>query len=433
MASYKKSPEIDGISFNYSSYWKIELMQDLFAKSRINHWSVRLKLAKYWKLVSIVANVLEKEYKAPYITHEGIRHTSWTVASGPSTNSFLVFNLIYDDRDEANETLYDFKEKLYKDFKPILAESIIYEGKYGWEPDLNPTVVRNDNKFHMMVSINMPCDIRDNAADDIIEKYKDFIGEIKLNDRQLTPIEGVNQIRGNWAISPKVDDIQFHYYVNEYGQRLEDIIRKVFNGDTDELVRYSGLGPIHSGKVSIKQYYKFLTIMWNYFKEMHKGKYKMAFMSTVEYDQKLESHSERRKDTFCMSICVFTDTIEEAEEFLNNFIETGKWGIKDFVKEYRVIPETTIPGCDFSSNMVEFFLKKGVGDDGIYQDYYLSLKRKFKHLLYPIDTIKPNMKSVKTLIHDDETFSSSELKKLSEEVATTAKKLLNALLKNFNR
>ena len=132
-----------------------------------------------------------------------------------------------------------------------------------------------------------------------------------------------------------------------------------------------------------------------------------------------------------MSICVFTDTIEEAEEFLNNFIETGKWGIKDFVKEYRVIPETTIPGCDFSSNMVEFFLQKGVGDDGIYQDYYLWLKRNFKHLLYPIDTIKPNMKSVETLIYDDETFSSSELKKLSEEVATTAKKLLNALLKKL--
>lgn len=421
MVSYKKSPEIGGISFNYSSYWEIELMQDLFAKSRINHWSVRLKLEKYWKLVSIVANVLEKEYKAPYITHEGIKHTFWTVASGPSTNSFLAFNLVYDERDEAHEILYDFKEKFNKDFKPILAPNIIYDGKYGWEPDLNPTVVKSGNEYHMMVSINMPCDISDNAADHIIEKYKNFIGEVKQNDRKLTPIGGVNHIRGHWGISPKVDDTQFHYYVSEYGQRLEDIIRKIFKGDTDELVRYSGLGPIHSGKVSIKQYYKFLTIMWNYFKEMHRGKYKMAFMSTSEYDQKLESRSERRKDTFYMSICVFTDTIEEAEEFLNNFIRNGEKDIKDFVKEYRVIPGTTIPGCDFSSNMVEFFLK-GVGEYGIYQDYYQRLKSKFKHLLYPIDTIKPNI----------ETFS-SERKKLSKELAIAAKKALKLFMKSFNR
>lgn len=427
MASYKKSPKIGGISFNYSSsYWGIELMQDLFAKSRINHWSVRLKLEKYWKLVSIVANVLEKEYKAPYITHEGIRHTSWTVASGPSTNSFLAFNLVYDDRDEANEVLYDFKEKFYNDFKSILAPNIIYDGKYGWEPDLNPTVVRNDNKFHMMVSINMPCDINDNAADDIIEKYKDFIGEVKLNDRQLTPIEGVNQIRGNWALSPMVDDTQFHYYVDKYGQRLEDIIRKIFNGDTNELVYYSGCGVIHTGKVSIKQYYKFLTIMWNYFKEMHKGKYKMALMSTSEYDEKLESPSWRDKDTFYMSICVFTDTIEEAEEFLNNFIESGERDIKKFVLEYRVIPGTTIPGCNFSSNMVEFFLA-GVGEYGIYQDYYLRLKRKIKHLLYPIETIKPESKN----FNEDDNIFSSKLKELSKELATTAKKALKRFIKKL--
>lgn len=422
MASYKKSPKIGGISFNYSSYWEIELMQDLFAKSRVNHWQVRLKLAKYWKLVSIVANVLEKEYKAPYITHEGIRHTSWTVASGPSTNSFLVFNLVYDDRDEANEILHDFTTKFYKDFKPILAESIIYKGKYGWEPDLNPTVVKSGNEYHMMVSINMPCDISDDAADVIIEKYKDFIGEVKLNDRQLTPIEGVNHIRGDWAISPKVDDTQFHYYISDYGIRLENIIRNIFNGDTDELVHWDGLGPMHYGKVSVKQYYRFLTIMWNYFKEMHRGKYKMAFMSTNEYDQKLESSSERRKDTFYMSICIFTDTIEEAEEYLNNFIENGEYDIKDFIKEYRVIPGTTIPGCNFSSNMVEFFLKRGVGDDGIYQHYYHDLKSKFKHLLYPIDTIKPN----------EETFS-SEFKNCHMSLLLLLKKLLNSLLKNFNR
>lgn len=424
MVSYKKSPKIGGISFNYSSYWTIELMQDLFAK----HWS-GLKLAKYWKLVSIVANVLEKEYKAPFITHEGIRHTFWTVASGPSTNSFLVFNLVYDERDETNEVLHDFTTKFYNDFKPILAPNIIYDGKYGWEPDLNPTVVKSGNEYHMMVSINMPCDIRNSDADVIIEKYKDFIGEVKLNDRQLTPIEGVNQIRGNWAISPKVDDTQFHYYVNEYGQRLEDIIRKVFKGDTDELVRYSGVGWIHNGKVSVKQYYRFLTIMWNYFKEIHRGEYKMALMSTNEYDQKLESPSERRKDTFYMSICIFTDTIEEAEEFLNNFIRNGEKDIKDFVLECRVIPGTTIPGCDFSSNMVEFFLK-GVGEYGIYQDYYLRLKRKFKHLLYPIDTIKPNEETLRVSIFNYEN-DSSELKKLSKELAIAAKKALKLFMKKL--
>lgn len=424
MVSYKKSPEIGGISFNYSSYCRIELTQDLFAK----HWS-GLKLEKYWKLVSIVANVLEKEYKAPYITHEGIKHTFWTVASGPSTNSFLVFNLVYDERDEANEVLYDFKEKFYNDFKSILAPNIIYDGKYGWEPDLNPTVLRDDKKFDMKVSINMPCDISDNAANEIIEKYKDFIGEVKLNDRQLTPIEGVNHIIGDWAISPKVDDTQFHYYVNEYGQRLEDIIRKIFKGDTDELVHYSGVGCIHNGKVSVKQYYRFLTIMWNYFKEIHRGKYKMAFMSTDEYDEKLESASLRQKETFYMSICIFTDTIEEAEEFLNNFIRNGEKHIKDFVLEIRVIPGTTIPGCDFSSNMVEFFLK-GVGKYGIYQEDYFSLKGKFKHLLYPIDTIKPNEETLRVSIFNYENVS-SELKKLSKELAIAAKKALKLFMKKL--
>lgn len=421
MASYKKSPKIGGISFNYGSYWPIELMQDLFAKSRVNN----LKIAKYWKLVSIVANVLEKEYKAPFITHEGIKHTSWTVASGPSTNSFLAFNLVYDERDEANEILHDFTTKFYKNFKPILAPSIIYEGKYGWEPDLNPTVLRSDDEYHVCISINMPCDISDDAADNIIEKYKDFIGEVKQNDRQLTPIEGVNHIRGDWAISPRVDDTQFHYYVSEHGQRLENIIRKIFKGDTDELVRYSGLGPRHTGKVSVKQYYRFLTIMWNYFKEIHKGKYKMAFMSTNDYDDKLETPSFRHKDTFYMSICVFTDTIEEAEEFLNNFIENGEYDIKSFVEECKAIPGTTIPGCNFSSNMVEIFLK-GVGEYGIYQEYYLMLKRKFKHLLYPIETIKPE---IKNFDYDD--IFSSELKKLSEELVTTAKKALKLFMKKL--
>ena len=387
MGSYTKSPEIGGISFNYFSNWKIELMQDLFGRS--GQYFDTLELEKYWKLVSIVANVLEKEYKAPYISHEGFNTIPYCIASGPSTDSFLVFTLAYDDRDEAYEILNDFNKKFYKDFKTILSPNIFYESRYGWEPDLNPRVTRADNEFNLNVLIKMPCDISDDAADVIIEKYKDFIGEVKQNDIGQSPKVEVQKISGRWYKSPKVDDTQFHYYVNEYGLYLEDIIRKVFKGDIDALVPYSGCGCRHSGLVSIKQYYRFLSIMWNYFKEMHQGKYKMAFMSTREYDQKLDSPSLRRQGTFYTSICIFTDTIEEAEAFLKDFIKTAESEVRHLVKECRVIPGTTIPGCDFGSNMVEF-LFKGVGVEGIYQSDYLRLKDKFKHLLLPIDTIEPD-------------------------------------------
>lgn len=399
MGSYIKSPEIGGISFNYFSNWKIELLQDLFGRSSSPHFNT-LELEKYWKLVSIVANVLEKEYKAPFISHYGFNTIPYCIASGPSTDSFLVFTLAYDDRDEAYEILNDFNKKFYKDFKCILSPNIFYESRYGWEPDLNPRVTRKDNEFNLNVLIKMACDIRDDAADVVIEKYKDFIGEVKQNNRGLSPKEEVQKISGRWCKSPKVDDTQFHYYVNEYGLYLEDIIRKVFKGNIDELVPYSGCGCVHNGLVSIKQYYRFLSIMWNYFKEMHQGKYKMAFMSTREYDQKLDSSSLRRQGTFYTSICIFTDTIEEAEAFLKNFIKTAESDITHLVEECRVIPGTTIPGCDLGSNMVEF-LFKGVGVDGIYQSEYLRLKDKFKHLLLPIDTIELDEKALRADINED--------------------------------
>lgn len=390
MSSYTKSPEIGGISFNYFSNWKIELLQDL---CRSGKYFDTLELEKYWKLVSIVANVLEKEYKAPAISHEGFNTIPYCIASGPSTDSFLVFTLAYDDRDEAYEILNDFNKKFYKDFKHILSPDIFYQSRYGWSPDLNPRVTREDYEFNLNVLIKMPCDISDDVADVIIEKYKDFIGEVKQNNRGLSPKAEVQKISGRWYKSPKVDDTQFHYYVNEYGACLEDIIYKVFKGDIDALVPYSGCGCVHNGLVSIKQYYRFLSIMWNYFKEFHKGKYKMAFMSTREYNQKLDSPSLRRQGTFYTSICVFTDTIEETEAFLKNFIKTAESDIRHFVEECRVIPGNTIPGCDFGSNMVEF-LFKGVGVEGIYQSDYLRLKDKFKHLLLPIDTIEPDEKAL---------------------------------------
>lgn len=391
MSSYTKSPEIGGISFNYFSNWKIELLQDL---CRSGKYFDTLELEKYWKLVSIVANVLEKEYKAPSISHEGFNTIPYCIASGPSTDSFLVFTLAYDDRDEAYEILNDFNKKFYKDFKPILSPDIFYQSRYGWAPDLNPRVTREDNEFNLNVLIKMPCDISDDVADVIIEKYKDFIGEVKQNNIGQSPKAEVQKISGRWYKSPKVDDAQFHYYVNEYGACLEDIIYKVFESDIDALVPYSGCGCVHNGLVSIKQYYRFLSIMWNYFKEFHKGKYKMAFMSTREYNQKLDSPSLRRQGTFYTSICVFTDTIEEAEAFLKNFIKTAESDITNLVEECRVIPGTTIPGCDFGSNMVEF-LFKGVGVEGIYQSDYLRLKDKFKHLLLPIDTIEPDEKALR--------------------------------------